>query len=325
MRRLAAAVSALCLGIALSGARTVAFADGASWRLEKQRQHEARQQSGHLQTGEVINGIVGGVKAPAGQWPFQIALLFLPWGGSNYDMEYCGGSLVDSLHVVIAAHCVFGKKPSKFNVLTGTQSLASGGKRHALASIKVHPKYNDKTTDYDIAVITLAKPATGIAFYSQLITSAQEASFAKAGTKAYVAGWGSTVKTGGGYPTDLMQVGVPLVSRTDCNDANSYKGGITKRMICAGLTAGGKDSCDGDSGGPLVVKDSLGRWRLQAGIVSWGDGCAEPNLFGVYSRLAVLSDWANGVLAADARSNVARPPRNAHPNVIETLPDHTAQ
>jgi len=116
---------------------------------------------------------------------------------------------------------------------------------------------------------------------------------------SFVTGWGSTIATGGGYPRPLYQVQVPLVSSTDCNDANSYGGEVTPRMICAGLTQGGKDSCDGDSGGPLVVKDAQGGWRLQAGIVSWGDGCARKNKFGVYSRVAVLSAWAKMVIAAD--------------------------
>lgn len=248
--------------------------------------------------------IVGGTVAPPGKWPFQVAVLRAGFG-DNYNSEWCGGSLIDEFHVVTAAHCVFHKQPADFRVLTGTQSLASGGTRHAIASITIHPSYNNNTVDYDIAVITLKTPAANIPFFAELITQAQEQTFAKPGTMSFVTGWGSTIATGGGYPKPLRQVRVPLVSRSDCNDANSYDGEITARMICAGLTLGGKDSCDGDSGGPLIVKDAQGRWRMQAGIVSWGDGCARKNLFGVYSRVAVLSGWAKTAIAAD-RALVAR-------------------
>jgi secreted trypsin-like serine protease len=244
------------------------------------------------------SAIVGGNAAPPGKWPFQVALLRTGFG-SNYASEWCGGSLVDKFHVVTAAHCVFQKQPANFRVLTGTQSLVSGGTRHAIASIKIHPSYNNNRVDYDIAVITLKTPAADIAFFAELITTAQEQTRAAPGTMSFVTGWGSTIATGGGYPRPLYQVQVPLVSSTDCNDANSYGGEVTPRMICAGLTQGGKDSCDGDSGGPLVVKDAQGGWRLQAGIVSWGDGCARKNKFGVYSRVAVLSAWAKMVIAAD--------------------------
>jgi secreted trypsin-like serine protease len=116
-----------------------------------------------------------------------------------------------------------------------------------------------------------------------------------------VIGWGSRDRAGGGYPATLQQVVVPIVSHADCNDRNSYNGDITAQMICAGYARAKKDSCDGDSGGPLIVRDEQGRWRMLAGIVSWGAyPCAAPNRPGVYSRVAVLSGWARRVITGNA-------------------------
>lgn len=51
---------------------------------------------------------------------------------------------------------------------------------------------------------------------------------------------------------------VPTVNQQKCNDAYYDFGGITERMICAGLLPdGGKDACQGDSGGPLTANGTL--------------------------------------------------------------------
>ncbi|MCB0115666.1 MAG: trypsin-like serine protease, partial [Caldilineaceae bacterium] len=62
--------------------------------------------------------------------------------------------------------------------------------------------------------------------------------------------------------------------------------------------------CQGDSGGPLMVPKPGGGW-LQAGITSWGIGCAEPDYYGVYTRISVLADWVSAQI--DDATSTATP------------------
>ncbi|XP_041674895.1 trypsin delta-like [Drosophila eugracilis] len=97
---------------------------------------------------------------------------------------------------------------------------------------------------------------------------------------AFVSGWGSIESYGKGSTT-LLGTTVAIVDRDSC--MSSYRGGISKDMICA--SAPGKDSCGGDSGGPLVSDGKL------VGIVSFGRGCAHSEYPGVYANVAELNPW----------------------------------
>lgn len=63
-------------------------------------------------------------------------------------------------------------------------------------------------------------------------------------------------------------------------------------MWCAGLAAGGKDSCSGDSGGPIIDATT----GVLEGTVSWGQGCAEAGYAGVYARVGNYVTYINSNL-----------------------------
>jgi secreted trypsin-like serine protease len=220
--------------------------------------------------------IVGGTDAKPGSNPFQVALLQKAIANDR-NAQFCGGTLVKKNYVVTAAHCSAFAADS-VQVLVGSQRLDGSGTRLNVQTITNHPDWNPITYDFDVAVWKLASDANGIPL-ARLANGDPPL-----GTRLLATGWGDTESIPS-FPVLLREVKVPLVSRRNCNDANSYSGDITGRMICAGLNAGGKDTCQGDSGGPLTRRQN-GNYKVLTGITSWGIGCAEPNFFGVYTRVS---------------------------------------
>jgi len=102
-----------------------------------------------------------------------------------------------------------------------------------------------------------------------------------AGKTCFTTGWGRQNFTDSVYSEVLREVQVDLVSKEICNSNISYQGLINERYLCAGFPAGGKDACVGDSGGPLACQNADGSFVL-TGVVSWGEGCARANKYGVY-------------------------------------------
>ena len=236
--------------------------------------------------------IVGGTAAQLGSWPWQVQLSITNAQGSFL----CGGSLVSDQWVLTAAHCIDDAgvtvSPSSVTVRAGSLQKDSGGVVRGVSSIVKHHAYEPITYDNDIALLRLssAMPLSSTVNVIAPLSGSQEGQLATTNTLATVTGWGTT-SPGGSTSSVLMQVQVLLLTSSACASQSAYGStNISNNMICAGYPTGGKDSCQGDSGGPLVVPNGSSGHVL-AGIVSWGNSCAQANYPGVYTRVANYQPW----------------------------------
>ncbi|XP_072441451.1 suppressor of tumorigenicity 14 protein homolog isoform X2 [Chiloscyllium punctatum] len=233
--------------------------------------------------------IVGGENAKKGKWPWQVSLQMGMYG------HICGASIVSNRWLVSAGHCFQDSDSIRYS--TSSAWTAYLGLRlmnrmnswivtRSINRIVTHPKYDEYTSDYDIALLELKTPV----FFSDSIQPVCLPAIThvfSTTSNCYVTGWG-VLGEDGELATVLQEASVKIIPLNICNKL--YKNSVTTRMLCAGYLHGGVDACQGDSGGPLVCLGKRRKWFL-AGIVSWGEGCARRNRPGVYTRVSRFSDW----------------------------------
>lgn len=226
-------------------------------------------------TGGAKPVVVGGTVASTTEAPWAIALNNTQSMSSSG--RYCGAALVAPDKIVTAAHCI-DEAVSTYYAVQGRANLEDDtvGRVSAISKAWVHPGYNTKDHRYDVAVLTLAKPFIGV----PVLPLETRARADRTGAVPTVYGWGDTQDTG---PDETLQkAAVPDLGDKTCLGVKSYvsNGYAAATNVCAGHLAGGTDACQGDSGGPLVLNGRL------LGVVSWGQGCAQPGKPGVYTEIA---------------------------------------
>jgi trypsin len=310
--------------LALTLGALVLVSPAAAIRSGEPRQASARR----TPPPRASASVVGGQSASIAQFPFQVAL-YDTSAGSPASGFFCGGVIVDAIHVATAAHCVAGAQATagQLAVLAGSSSLTgeAGDVRDAVRSIAIDPHYSAASSSFDVALLALSGPlwpgptpsANGSTRIAPVTLDRAEAAAvadpnASPAPSVVASGWGDVNPAPGhlpSYPTRLRSVRMALVSDSLCEEQYAaIEQPITASMICAGGGRTHLDTCYGDSGGPLLADEGNPARAPQdfvlVGLVDFGNGCAQSGYAGVYTRVA------NSEVMGFLLSGIGRGPRS---------------
>ncbi|XP_054706616.1 protein masquerade-like [Uloborus diversus] len=239
--------------------------------------------------------------AEFGEYPWQIAVLKKIEGDKS--LYLCGGVLISNQWVATAAHCIKKERSSPLVIRLGEWDVNRKDEVYPyleedVDTLIVHPEFNQENLQNDLALLRMKAPL------DPRVPHVNPACLPKHGqtfddNKCWVSGWGKDFfGPQGEYQNVLKEVDVPVVSRSVCtNEMRGTNLGtqftLHPGFLCAGGEPG-KDACTGDGGSPLVCK-SEGYWYV-VGLVSWGIGCGQPGVPGVYVNLLYYTDWINSII-----------------------------
>lgn len=243
-------------------------------------------------TGRISNG----TPVPQGTYTFAAAIQVTTGPTSGFG---CSGSLIDSAHVLTAAHCVYNLAArttyplTAFSVVVGqvNRNATCPGCRKRVTGITYDTRWEPADTfrPYDVAVLTLDSPVPSSIARPIALIGADQRDLDAVGRTVTAAGWGVTA-TGGSISQILMQAPLTILDNATTCRADSAT------AFCTSVTDG-RDTCGGDSGGPLFVNSG---GDVLVGIVSAGPaGC--PSQGSSYGALNVR--LSNPSINAFVRAN----------------------
>ena len=218
--------------------------------------------------------IINGQEASISQFPWQVYVEGGPFKeGDKTFATSCGGSILDSTHILTAAHCVdvegttIEHSPAAFAVVSGDSNineLSSTIQVRGVASIRTHPYYavSPEIKD-DVAVLTLETPLElSQAMDAEPIPLVPAGATPAPGTTLGLSGYG---KENGAESAQsdgkLHSTTLTAISSDACRNEVGLNSAV---LLCA--ESASSSGCQGDSGGPLTQ----GSPAVEVGIVDFG-------------------------------------------------------
>lgn len=305
--------------------------------------HQSRPVAGNFMSGKCgvrqTLGISGRVQnaqpqpgsestAEFGEFPAHVAILKRISPGDS--LFVCSATLISNQWVATAAHCVRKHRPDELKVRLGEWDVNRDDEFYPfvesnIREIIIHPDFQASSLINDIALMRMeiTIDAQQMPHISPSCLATPDELFS--GQRCWLTGWGKDAfGQGGSFQSVLKKVDLPVVGRQDCEFALRYQTKLGKffRLHSSNICAGGergKDACEGDGGAGLYCQEPETGLTKVVGLVSWGVGCGQKGVPGVYTNLATFYNWIESVVAASGEENLYQDRNGLPDNVFKNL------
>lgn len=236
--------------------------------------------------------LLNGAAVPLSTFPFVVQISDSTRGARDAHHPatmFCGGTLVDELVVLTAAHCVedFVLFPERLRVTIGSEDSVlahydgdgEGQEVAAVHRVVLHPEYESSIVGHDVALLIVETKTVGATSVVTLFPGGWES---RRSPSLLVAGYGSTSGSAMRPAQSLRFAPLKSYSRAACDTTYRLITGDSLPLSLGCAHDDVYDACYGDSGGPLLAPHN-GSF-LQVGVVSWGVGCGSADFPGYYAR-----------------------------------------
>lgn len=233
--------------------------------------------------------IINGLPSEPHEFPWHVGVRSLSVGS-----VYCGGVLISQEWVLSAAHCFTELSPNDIEILLGKQDLTKsepGEQTLEVTEIIRHHKFNPFTMHNDFALLKLNRTVTFSETIAPICLPCDRFQTHE-GAQVWVAGWGSLEPNSKFMSPVLQKTNLTVLNDGECRD---YFGQIPNGALCA-LGEHGQDACIGDSGGPMMYYNKKRCQYEVVGVVSWGIGCGQQGVPGIYSRVTSAFNFFHNTL-----------------------------
>ncbi|XP_069061053.1 coagulation factor X-like isoform X1 [Pleurodeles waltl] len=222
-------------------------------------------------------------------------IAFGAWLVNKNNQPFCGGTILDQHFVLTAAHCI--DENEYFRIVVGEDLKANiPPSTHEVDIVVLHSKFDNKTLDYDIAIV---KVAEAIVFNPRALPACiPEMAFAEhvLMTPYYVYSTCNDCTQERHKPNTEQTL--PRFRRAKCCQfLNFNSNGITKNMFCA--SSWNKGVC----GFPHVTPYK-GTYFV-TGITSWQGTCVNGETQLVFTLVPNFVNWIQSIMCNVRNGSIA--------------------